>query len=163
MWAPFNTSAGVIYLNASARCKPPRDIFSYASFIQNNIYTSVPGVSGPVENRSCPESTRFFSQSVIPLSWSQFVFDGWIMAEWLRSWLQQWAAWGVSEILEVPRGPRFNTDTHLMIGIYPAVSARGHVLVFPSYKIISKLVSISISMRIINVVIVIVVNWCERN
>ena len=90
------------------------DIFSYASFIQNNIYTSVPGVRGPVENSSCPESTRYCCQCVIPLSWSQSVFDGWVMAEWLRRWLQQWAARGVYEILGVPGGLRFSTCIHLM-------------------------------------------------
>ena len=26
-------------------------------------------------------------------------FDGWVMAEWSRRWLEQWAARGVSKIL----------------------------------------------------------------
>ena len=42
-------------------------------------------VSSPVENRSCPESTRC-SQCMIPLSWRQSVFDGWTMAQWLTHW-----------------------------------------------------------------------------
>ena len=58
----------------------------------------------PVQNRLC------CSQCVIPLSWCQSVFDGWVMAEWLRRWLQQWAARGVSKIL----GTRFATGIHLM-------------------------------------------------
>ena len=46
---------------------------SQVSFIQNNIYMPEPGVSSPVENRSCPESTRCCSQCVKPLSWCQSV------------------------------------------------------------------------------------------
>ena len=74
----------------------------HVSFIQNNIYMPAPGVSSSVENRSCPESTRCCGQCVIPLSWCQSVFDGWVMAEWLGRWLQQWVAWGASEILGFP-------------------------------------------------------------
>ena len=47
---------------------------SHVSFIKNNIYTPVPGVSSPVGNRSCPESTRCCTQCVIPLGWCQTVF-----------------------------------------------------------------------------------------
>ena len=74
----------------------------HVSVIQNDIYTLVPGVNNSVENRSCPESTHCCSQYVIPLSWCQSVFDGWVVAEWLGHWLQQWAATGVSKILGSP-------------------------------------------------------------
>ena len=38
---------------------------------QNDIYTPVPGVSNPVENRSCPESTWCCDRSVItPSQWT---------------------------------------------------------------------------------------------
>ena len=95
---------------------------SFVSFIQHNIYTPVPGASRRVENRSCPESTRCFSQCVIPLSWCQ---SRWVMAEWLRRWLDQpgahlgrtgprrarcWVARGVSKILV----SRFNTGIRLV-------------------------------------------------
>ena len=69
---------------------------------QNNIYTPVTGVSSPVENRSCPESTCCWSKCVIPLSWCQSVFDEFVMAEWFRCWLYQSAARGVSKILGSP-------------------------------------------------------------
>ena len=39
---------------------------------QNNIYKTVPCVSIPLENRSCPESTRCCDRCVIPISWFQF-------------------------------------------------------------------------------------------
>ena len=72
----------------------------HVSFTQNNIYMPVPGVSTELSGiRSCPESTRYCSQCVIPLNWCQSVFDWWVMAEWLEPWLQQWAARGVSKIL----------------------------------------------------------------
>ena len=61
-------------------------------------------------NRSWPESTRYCSQCVIPLSWCQSVSDGWVMAEWLRRWLQQWGR-GVSLRFWCYR---FNTGIHLM-------------------------------------------------
>ena len=35
-------------------------------------------------------------------SYFQSVFDGWVMAEWLRRWLHQYAARGVSKILGSP-------------------------------------------------------------
>ena len=35
---------------------------------------------------------------VIPLSWCQSVFDGWVMAEWLSRWPLLWVAKYVSEI-----------------------------------------------------------------
>ena len=82
----------------------------HVSFIPSNIYMPVPGVSSSVENCSCPESTRFCSQCVMPLSWCQFVLDGWVMAEWLGRRLQQWAAKGVSMIL----GSLFATGIQLM-------------------------------------------------
>ena len=69
---------------------------------KKDTYAPVPCVSSPVENRSCPESTRCCSQCVLPLSWCQSVLDGWVMAEWLRRWLKQWAARGVSKILGSP-------------------------------------------------------------
>ena len=39
---------------------------------------------------------------LIPLSWYQSVFDGWVMAEWLARWPQQCVARDVSEFLESP-------------------------------------------------------------
>ena len=67
-----------------------------------NIYTTMPGVSNPVENRSCPQSTRCSSKYVILPSCCQSVFDGYVIAEWLRHCFQQWGAMGVSEILGFP-------------------------------------------------------------
>ena len=51
------------------------------SFIQNHIYTQVPGVSSPVEICSCPESTGCCSQCVIPLSWWQSILR-WMDGSW---------------------------------------------------------------------------------
>ena len=46
----------------------------FVSWWQWFIVSSLPGVSSPVETRSCPESTRCCSQCVIPLSWCRSVF-----------------------------------------------------------------------------------------
>ena len=110
----------------------------HASFLQNNIYTTVPGVNSSVKNRSCPESTRCCSQCVIPLCWCQSVFDRWVMAEWLGHWLQQWAASRVSKILVSPvcHWHQPHEAISLIIGIYLAASALRHVIMPPSYKII---------------------------
>ena len=62
------------------------------------------------------------------------IFNRWVLAEWLRRCLQQWGARGVSNI---PTLASTSWSNSLIIGIYPAVSARRHVLMFSSYKIIS--------------------------
>ena len=97
----------------SCRVVPCRVISYHIIFYttSNNIYTPVVGVNSPVENRSCPESTSCCRQCVIPLSWCQLVFDGWVMVEWLWRWLQQWAARGVFLRFW---GPGFNTGIHLI-------------------------------------------------
>ena len=98
--------------------------------------TPEPGVSSSMENRSWPESIRSCSQCVIPLCWCHSVLDGWVMAGWLRRWLQQCAARGVSGDSGVPGSPLVSTSwsNSLIIGIYPAASARKHAIMSP-YKI----------------------------
>ena len=72
---------------------------SHVSFLQNDIYTPVPCVRSLVENRFCPELTRCCSDVWYRPAGANLFFDGLVMAEWLRGWLQQWAANGVSKIL----------------------------------------------------------------
>ena len=115
---------------------------SHAFFIQNNIYTPVPGVSSPVENSSCPESTRRCSQCVTPLSWCQSVFstDGswlcWVVTTLAATVGDEWCLLDSG----VPGSTLASTSwsNSLIIGIYPTASARRHVLMFPSYKIIQR-------------------------
>ena len=91
---------------------------------KNNFYMPVPDVGGQVENHFSPESTRYCSQCVIPLSWCQCVCDGWVMADWLRRWLQQCAARGVCKIMGCSVQHWHPPHNSLIIGIHPAVSAR---------------------------------------
>ena len=79
-------------------------------FIQNNIDMLVPGVSSSVENRSCPKPTRCCSECVIPLSWCQSVFDGWVMAEWLGRCYNN----GRRRVSLRFWGPRFATGIHFI-------------------------------------------------
>ena len=67
-----------------------------------NVYTPLPGVSSTMAIGSSPGSTRCCSRGMIPLSWCQSVFDGWVMAERLARWLQQWEVKGVSKIPLLP-------------------------------------------------------------
>ena len=113
-WGPrFNTGIHLMKQfahNCYFPCCQCTETYSHVSFTRNNIYAPVPGVSSPVENRFCPELTRCCSQCVILLSWYQSVFDGWVMAEWLRRWLN--SGWrGLSLWFW---GPRCNTGIHLM-------------------------------------------------
>ena len=63
-------------------------------------------------------------------------FERWVMTELLARWLQQWAQ-GLS--LRLRGSPLASTSwsNSLIIDIYSAASAQRHVLMSPSYKMIS--------------------------
>ena len=71
------------------------ETYHHVYSIQNYIYTPVPGVSSPVENRSCSESYWCCVRWVTPFSWCKSVLTG-------RSWLYGYnvehnsGRWGVS-------------------------------------------------------------------
>ena len=80
------------------------------SFIQNNIYTPVSGLSSSVENRSCPESTRCCSQCVIRLSLCQSVLtDGLWPSGYDTAYTSEWRGLSLRSC-----GPQFATGIHLM-------------------------------------------------
>ena len=66
-WINFNRSMNSYLMKQFAHnwylpCCQCTETCPRVSFIQNNIYMPVPGVSSPVESCSCPESTRCCSQ-----------------------------------------------------------------------------------------------------
>ena len=128
LWGPrFNT--GIHRMKQFAHnlylpCCQCTETCSHVSFGNNNFYMPVPDVGGQVENHSSPESTRYCSQCVIPLSWCQCVIDGWVMADWLRRWLQQCAARGACKIMGWSVQHWHSPHNSLIIGTHPAASAR---------------------------------------
>ena len=70
---------------------------------------------------------------------SPFLMDG-VVAEWLVRLIELWMAkrWQVS--LEIVPGSQLLSNSYsssLIVGIYPAASARRHVLMSPTYEMIS--------------------------
>ena len=82
-------------------------------------------------------------------AWCQSVFDGWVMAEWFKTLVATVGGEGCLLDPGVPGSTLASTSwsNSLIIGIYPAASARSRVLIFPSYKIISMLGSRLIHVR----------------
>ena len=62
----------------------------YVYSIQKYI-TPVTGVRNPLENCSCSESTRrCWGRCVIPLSWCQTVYKGWVIADLMKHLAHNW-------------------------------------------------------------------------
>ena len=112
------------------------EVCSYVSSLQNDICKPAPGVSSPAENGSCPKSTRWCGQCVIPLVPIRL----WWMGRGRMIRKLATAVGGEACLWDsgVPGSLQAYTSwsNSLIKCIYPADSALRRVLLFPSYKII---------------------------
>ena len=130
--------ATVAVNNNTNKCSTSREIHNALFYIklQNNIYTPIPRVSSPVENRSCSESTRCCVQCVIASADANPFLMG-------LSWPSGMVVGHNGERRKVSlrfRGPRSKPDTDswsnsLKVGIYPVSNASRHVIMSPLYRI----------------------------
>ena len=117
------------YRDASAR----RHVVVFSPY-KNHIYTPVPSISSPVENRTCSESARCCARCVILYGECQPVF--WRTGHGLVvNALCIKAGGGATLRLWDPQsllGSSTWINSHIT-GNYPDVSARRHVVMFPPH------------------------------
>ena len=104
------------------------ETYHHVYSIQNDIYTPVPGVSSPVENRSCSESYWCCVRWVTLFSWCKSVLTG---GSWLYGYNVEHNSgrWGCLWDSEAQQGSK---------AVYPAARAVIHALMTPPYKIIQR-------------------------
>ena len=134
---------------------------SKGSYTRNDMA----GVSSPLLN--LPAQVGLGGQCVIPFSWCQSGFDGWVMDEWLSRWPLLRVGRDVVEI----QGSWFkitnqsnSRSNSFIIGIYPAACARRYFLMSLTCKMISYIyMYFYFTFIYINIYIYIYIRRCERN